>query len=120
MSPYAYLPILEHSIHAQAPEAPIFVVGTHRDSVDAATLAARKEAIEASFDGQAFDGQLCAGSEVVCVDNKGDGDELFDALRNMLAAEQAAILARFSIEIGGEAFGSEVPFIYRSMLCESY
>ena len=98
-----------NSIHAQAPDAPIFVVGTHRESVDAVTLNERTSQIEQSFDGQAFDGQLCANSEIVCVDNKCDGDALFEKLRTLLAAETKAILAQFNIEIGGEDFGSDVP-----------
>ena len=98
-----------NSIHAQAPDAPIYVVGTHRASVDAVTLAARKAQIEASFEGQAFDGQLCSGSEIVCVDNKTDAEVCFDGLRGMLAAEGRALCANFSIEIGGEDFGNMVP-----------
>ena len=98
-----------NGIHAQAPETPIFVIGTHAQSIDADTLCARKDEIEASFEGQAFDNQICANSEIVCVDNKLDSSADFDALRQLLAQELHDVLSHFNIEIGGENFGGDVP-----------
>ena len=73
------------SVHAQAPEAPIMVVGTHAKSITAELLEERREQIEESFEGRAFYGQI---SSFKCVDSKEDGDEVFEALRAKVLQKQ--------------------------------
>ena len=80
-----------NSVHAQAPEAPIIVVGTHRASLTDNVAAERLAVIEASFERTAFYDQLRNGGKVFCVDNKVDDDSTFDALRELIAVEQDAL-----------------------------
>ena len=69
----------------------VIVVVTHRDSVTAAVLQARRARIEASFEEAAFYGQIVQGDDgrdVILVDNKTDADERFGELRGLLHGAQ--------------------------------
>eukprot|EP01043_Picozoa_sp_COSAG02_P031301 COSAG02_NODE_2036_length_10039_cov_174.290040_1_plen_1339_part_00 len=76
-----------NSVHAQAPDAPIIVVGTHRASITDEVAAERLAMIESTFERTAFYDQLRNGGKVFCVDNKEDDASTFDALRAVIATE---------------------------------
>jgi hypothetical protein len=74
-------------VHAQAPQAPIFVVGTHCRSVPPQLQESRRQRIVRSFEGTAFYGQVEAG-DVTSVDSKEDSQEVFVQLRERLKRKQ--------------------------------
>jgi GTPase SAR1 family protein len=79
-----------NSIHAQAPNAPIIVVGSKTDLVDEQTRSARVAAMEQTFVGAAFERQLVrsagGGGVVISVDNSQSIDEGVALVRQHLLA----------------------------------
>ena len=88
-------------IHLRAPDAPIFIVGTHRHGsaeapMSPAVLEERLQQIEAALSGHGCEHQLQRDSDgrmITCVDNRlkeagGDADEVFTALRQRIVATQ--------------------------------
>eukprot|EP01047_Picozoa_sp_COSAG01_P002169 COSAG01_NODE_56_length_31088_cov_39.354771_5_plen_1355_part_00 len=89
-----------NSIHAQAPRAPIMVIGTKSDLVDADVRKRRISDIETSFEGAAFERQLLRhdGDVVIAVDNTRGDDPGVDFLQRTLA-EEAGNLSGYGDEI---------------------
>ena len=90
-----------NSIHAQAPRAPILVVGTKADRLDADHRIRTIGDIDKSFAGAAFERQLvrCGGNTVVAVNNTVDDDPGVGIVRQTLA-DEASLLP---------GYGSSVP-----------
>eukprot|EP01048_Picozoa_sp_COSAG05_P025081 COSAG05_NODE_6208_length_1000_cov_0.815760_1_plen_304_part_01 len=76
-----------NSIHAQAPQAPIFVVATHRNQVADSLAKTRLEIVHQSFEGKPFYHQICNSKKVFCVDNRDDDDMRFDELKVLMLAD---------------------------------
>ena len=100
-----------NSIHAQAPNAPVLIVGTKADLVDEETRQARVAEVERSFEGAAF--ELQAGRfDVLCTSSK-EGNGIAQ-VRDTIAAEMKPHDGDAMAGIKG--FGDEIPLGWYNFL----
>eukprot|EP01046_Picozoa_sp_COSAG06_P011381 COSAG06_NODE_648_length_13415_cov_83.005783_6_plen_1290_part_01 len=93
-----------NTIHAKAPTAPVFVIGTHCDKISSEELEKRAKIIEQSFTRKVFEEQLevaiptlcrhCDGAQMTCISNPELDEEDLLKIRHRLSTKATEVLNR--------------------------